>query len=457
MSIVLLNSCLVSQTKDRIQVVSPHPRLGIGTIAAYAREKGFEVAVLDPQAPKMSRETLVQQILARKPCFLGFSAYTEEINDAALIAADVKQQAPETVILVGGYHASALPRQTLEEFAPFDITVIGPGEETLAEIAAGQSLETVNGIAYRAATGEILQNPPRIPSVLLNDLPFPAWDLFALDEYRKGNDASIYGFYLPVEPVRSCPFGCVFCFRNLGPKISEKSPARVLAELQHNISAYNTDSFWFHVGCFPLKRNHCVEICEGILREKMDIRWSSFTRVDLVDRELLTLMKRAGCESLNIGIESGSEEILKECSKGITPDRAVQSVKLCKEAGIRPTLNFIIGFPQETPETIKATKRLAHRLIPYAESINFAIMTPFPGTKVYDLAVRNEMGLSLRSTNWSDYGKQAGLALGHARFPDDQLRTYQARLYLSCYLRMPWRMLKLFSFARAKQLLDRLW
>ena len=290
-------------------------------------------------------------------------------------------------------------------------------------------------------------NPPRSEPLPLDDLPFPAWDLYDLPTYGAG---------LPIEPLRGCPYGCVFCFRALGRGVTYKSPERFVDEIADAQHRYGATFFRFLAGTFPLKRSHGVEICERILSRGLRITWEASTRVDVIDRDLLKLMKRSGCTTLQLGIESGDPEILRFCSKGITPGRCLEAARHCREIGIGVGLNFILGLPHETPATLRATFALAWRLRPYAERANFAILVPFPGTRVYDMALRGENGIGLRTRDWSDFGKQAGFALRHANFRNGVLQRYQSLFYVLYYLGSPGRALRQASRGRVSHVLRRL-
>jgi len=446
--VVLLNSSFVSERKDKIEHIQPHLRVGIASIAAYLRESGFRVAVVDSQAPTANLDRLVAGVVSRKPRFLFLSAYTIEINDAARVAESVKKQIPDLKAVIGGYHVSAIPLETMKEFAAFDIGVIGEGEHTAREILDGKEPAEIRGIIHRNGSSEIIRTPPREGRIALDTLPMPAWDLYDLKSY----DA-----VLPVEPLRGCPFSCTFCFRTVGKEVTYKSPPRVLAEIKRGIDEFGIHSYRFLAGTFPLKKSHAVEICEGIIREGYEIDWSSSVRIDTVDEELLRLMKKAGCSILQLGIESGDPEILRRCAKGITPEMAEETVRACKRIGLKVGANFILGLPHETRESVEKTYRLSIRLRRYVDSVNFAVLVPYPGSEIYELTSRNAGGVGLpENADWADFGKQSGTALKHANFQEGELQKLQARFYLKYYLGCPWKVVELFSLGRALQVLKRL-
>ena len=386
--------------------------------------------ILDPQADGSDLQQIAEKIRQTEPDLLGLSAHTEEINDAAEIAEAVKESRPETATVIGGYHVSALPSETLAEFGSFDLGVVGEDEFPLLAIAEGKAPRETQGIVFRDDHGKIVRNETGDELPSLANLPLPAWDLF---------DLRAYGNLLPVEMVRACPFSCPFCFKGAtGRRVRYKPPERVLDEIGHLVRVHGVREFFFaSSGTFPVDRDHAIAVCKGIIERGSRIRWFTGTRVDLVDEELLTLMKQAGCFGINFGIESGDPDVLEHCRKGITLDLAERAVKLCHGLGLETELGFILGLPGETRQSLENTRRFAARLRPYSTLANFAILTPFPGTQVYDMALRNQGGLRIKTTDWRAYSKQAGEALLHDNFAEGELKRYQAKMYLSYYFGSP--------------------
>lgn len=445
--VLFLNSCFISRRKDKIEHTYPHLRIGISSIAGYLQSRRVAVSVLDPYLNNTSLGDLVTQILAAKPDYLGLQSYTEEIVDACRIASAVKEKAPEIRVVLGGYHVSALPVETLSEFPVIDIGVVGQGERTMGDIVSGTPLPAISGIVYRDSAGQVVLTSRRSNVIALEDLPLPAWELFDVKRYDSE--------YFPIEPLRACPFNCAFCFRASGRKVYYKSPEKFIGELRHYTESLGIKRFWFQAGSFPVRRSHAVAICEGILASGLKVIWTAATRVDLIDQEMIALMRRAGCESLRLGIESGDVEILNFSSKGITPELSMRVLEMCRKVGMKTMCNFILGLPFETQDSLMATYRMALEVLKHSDEVNFGILVPYPGTKVYEMAQKGEGGIHLRTHNWSDFGKQVGLSLQHDNFLEGELQKYQSRFYLGCYLRHPFKALQFYSFGRAMQVLRR--
>lgn len=444
--VVLLNSCFIRRRRDYLQDTGPHLRVGVASLAAFLRRGGVPVAVLDPQAEKLTLERLVARVAELSPRWLGLTAYTEEVADAHLIARAAKKTLPGLGVIAGGPHVSALPRESIAEFDRFDLVCLGEGERTLLDVVRGRPRAEIPGLAGRSDGGQVFVNAPG-PRLDMDELPFPAWDLYRLERYPRR---------LPVEPLRGCPGRCSFCFRALGREVRYRSPGRIVAEMRENIAAYGVRDFIFEAGTFPLGRRHALETCRAIAAGCPGVRWTASTRAEMLDRELVALMKASGCSRVEIGVESGDERILRACGKKQSPALVARRVAMAARAGIALELNYILGFPEETISSTAATFRLAHRLRRHAANANFAILTPFPGTDIYRQAVSGRGNIALRSRDWADFCKQGGMAARHRGFPGRRQVLIQYVFYLSYYLLSPRQARGKASPARAAALLEKL-
>lgn len=419
---------------------------GVASMAAYLRARGHEVHVLDARIEKLDATGLAGRVVALKPDYVGLTSITAEIHDSAAVAAAIKCLAPGVVTVVGGVHASALPVRTLEEFESFDIAVAGEGEIPLGEIVDGRPWGEIHGIVFRNGDGSVVSNPPQEKSVSLDDLPPPAWDLYDLQRYQAP---------LAVEFVRGCPFPCTFCFRTADRRARLRSPESSLDMLEFLTRKYPVREWYFSSnGTWPLGRAHGIKVCEGILARGLKIRWSASVRVDLVDEELLALMRRAGCGFVDFGIESADGDVLRAAAKGLNNEQTERIVKACYKLGIETELNFLIGLPFETRETIESTRRLVATLRRWSTLANFAILVPYPGTRVWDMATRNEGGIRFKTMDWREYTKQSGRAVVHENFKEGELVKLQTSLYMTYYLGSPRKVLQLVTSRNARILLQ---
>ncbi|HPU98459.1 MAG TPA: radical SAM protein [Candidatus Hydrogenedentes bacterium] len=435
MKIILFNSCFIERSVDPLQRIDPHLRVGVAVIAACLREAGHVVRVVDPQVDKRGIDEVVHEIVQDEPDLVGFSAFTEEIIYASYIAEKIRVICPSAKLIVGGYHASAVPERTLREFPVFDLAVVGEGEQTMLEIVNGVSYENIPGLAWRDTNGTVHLNPSRQEAISLDSLPPPAWDLF---------DLSSYSFRIPVEPSRTCPFRCAFCFQATFSKTRYKDPVKVVDDVERAVRQLGARQISFgSAGAFPLNRNHGLAVCRELRSRNITIPWLTTTRADVLDRELLMAMRETGCCYISLGIETGDQDILSRCNKGLRLEQAEETIRLIHEVGIESELCFIIGLPGETEESLLKTERFAIAMRPYATLASFAILTPFPGTEIFRMAECGEQGLGLSTQDWRRFSKQSGFALQHSSLTFSQLRRWQARLYLKFYFGSPFKTLRL--------------
>jgi len=447
------------ETKDVKQMDSQFPRIGIAYIAAYLKKNGHQVKILDAIALNLDIKKIKDELKKETPDFIGLGPFTEEIFRAYKVCEIAKEINKNIITVFGGPHASAMPKETLEEFPLVDYVVCGEGEETFLNLVNGKNPADIKGIAYRN-NENIIVNEPACPIENLDDLPYPAWDLYPLNEYRGSLNKNFYrkmdipNLELPVLSIRGCPGNCNFCYK-IYKGLKLRDPIKVVNEIEFLIKTYGATDIFFSEGTFFVKSEHGLKICKELIKRGLNkkISWVAETRVNMVDEESLKLMKEAGCEELYYGIETGDEKILKNSKKGITFDQMISAIKLTKKAGIKPTCFSIIGHPYETEESIYKTINLLIKL--NSDMMNMAIMMPFPGTEIREMALRSEGNYRLLSNDWSIYTKQQGGPLELVNLPLKKLQKLQSQGYIKYFLRLkkiPY-ILNHFSFKRIGEIL----
>ena len=182
-----------------------------------------------------------------------------------------------------------------------------------------------------------------------------------------------------------------------------RSPEKVVDEIKYVHKIFGTRTFRFEDDSFTLNKEYVTKICELLIKEKLGITWACETRADTITGDVAKIMKAAGCQSVDIGVESGDEETLKRIKKGITIKQAKDAIKTLKESGIDAATLFVIGFPWEDEEKIKSTVSLMEELDTFYA--NYAIATPYPGTELYNICVSE--GLIPKDINWSTFFQQS--------------------------------------------------
>ena len=428
MRVTLLHPASKSHRRPRRRGRGPG-HLGLGYLAACLLAKGHEVRVLDAKNEVVTDEGLRQHLREFEPEIFGVTAMTHEIHVAAEACAIAKQVCGDIWTVIGGPHTTALPERTLDEFPPVDIAVIGEGEITITELAEAKGrgavppeLENILGIAVRVGD-RVLRTGKRPWLENLDELPFPAWELFPRARWG-------------VMSSRGCPFGCIFCQRVLGRKVRLRSVDNVLAEFDALEKRVGQHEIWFRDETFGLNKHWADEfLAKAIARNKRKgyvWGWGGNSRANLADLDRYRRMKESGCYGLGFGVESGDEEILKRVTKSITPEMAVHAIATAQKAGLKAGAFFILGHPGETWRTALKTVHLAART--RADSIAVGVMVAYPGTEIWNMARAGEYGYKLLSEDWRVYDKYFGNTLSVKGLSHRQLEFLQSLTYVWYYV-----------------------
>jgi len=356
--------------------------LGIGYLAAVLEEKGHNINIIDCQALKLTHSDVENEIRKRKPDIVGVTSTTLTYKSALSTVEAAKNAAPNCLTIYGGCHATFWDEEALHECPQLDLVVRGEGENTLLEIAekieSGKDSHRVLGITCRK-NDRIIKNPDRPYIENLDELPFPALHLFSLERYRK------YGkIIFPLMASRGCVYWCDFCtaVRMFGRKYRVRTPKNVVAEIEFLHRKYKEDQFTFYDDALTVNQDRVEEMCDEILNRNLKIKWDCETRVDMLTKELLTKMKKAGCIALWLGVESGSQKMIDAMGKGITIEQTVRAFRWARDAGLIAAASLILGFPGETKESAWETIKLVERIKP--DEIGIHVATPYPGTPMYE-------------------------------------------------------------------------
>ncbi len=333
-----------------------------------------------------------------KPDIVGILVRTPMLISALKISRLVKEWNKNCIIVWGGPHATIMPEESMRQ-PEVDFLAYGEGEKTLLElvktIESGGDFSGINGIYYKKEKGEIVRNQPREYLKNLNDLPFPGRHLvFDEDYYPEGSMPDLMG-------SRGCPFSCSYCsaYSLWGRNVRFRSVPNVIEEVKVLRDRYNCTTIHFVDDSFTCNPAWVKELCEALIREKLDVKWGCLTRVNLINDELLKIMVEAGCYRADVGVESGSPRILKMMRKGITLEDVLRGDRLFDKYGIGWTAFFITGFPYETIEDLKATESFMKKINPYRIVLNN--FTPYPATEDYERA--KELGVLPKNMDWSHF------------------------------------------------------
>lgn len=379
-----------------------YPPLGLMYIAAAVRQKlKIKVTILDAHLHKIGTEGIKKEILRQRPDVVGITATTFTLLDALAAAVAVKEAAPSVHLCVGGPHTSIYQDETIR-LPAIDSIVVGEGEEAFVELIQAliekKPLTGIKGLVFKAPDKTIVNNGPRDFIADLDSISFPARDLIDYQRYR----SLIAEHYTSTTIIssRGCPYNCLYCYHAFGRKYRVHSISYMLQEIRACLEL-GIREFWYFDDNFTVDRQRVIAFCTRIIEEKLKIMWHVRTRIDLIDRELLERLRAAGCRRLFIGIESGNEKIIKVLRKDIELAKVREQIKLIKSFGFEIYLDFMIGSPGETAEDIKKTISFAISLDP--DYVQFAITTPYPGTDLYLLGLKNGI---LKEDVWQKFAVQ---------------------------------------------------
>ena len=378
------------------------PPLGIASLAAYVREKGWSVDVIDSIALGLSADDVVRRIVEAEARVVGFSALTGNFARAVFCAKKVRETCPDVLIAVGGHHATIMPLEVLRENTSIDLTVVGEGEATLLDIlerfkstgfdrerflAGDGEVSNIRGVGIRSGGAPVLtEKRPFITD--LDALPFPARDLLPVKSYIPLPNQYLRRPVVHMTAIRGCPFACSFCSNNavFGRKIRSRSPRRTVDEIEHVTGEYGAREISFWDDTMTVRREWMMDFCREIVERNLDVTWTGYARADTVDPEMLKTMKQAGCWNLFYGFEAGDQRLLDNINKKTTLETMRSAAKWTHEAGIEVRGSFMLALPGETPELARKTIDFAIELdCDYAQ---FCITTPYPGTRLWSEAPR---------------------------------------------------------------------
>ena len=385
--------------------------IGLTYLAAVLREAGYETVIFDVDAIQkgtsldfteeykrleLYREGLnndkhgvwqdIKHVLEDyKPDLVGITAMTTKFGSVLKTAEVVKKHNSRCKVVVGGSHPTFLPEQTLKS-KDIDMVVRGEGERTFLElikaIESDSDLEAVQGISFKR-DGSIIHNQPRKFIEDLDQIPFPARGLLMNQKNYTSEDVGV------IMTSRGCPFNCSYCCHMWQKKVRNRSIDNIIKEIKEVKQQYGTRQFEFKDDTFTLNRKRIIQLCEGLISEKLKVNWGCTTRANLIDEELIKKMKKAGCNVIKLGIETGSEKILKDTKKGVTFEQMREAAKLLNEHNLFWSGYFMVGLPTETEEDIRKTCEFMEELNPHYAGLG--VYNPFPKTELFEQGVR--MGL----------------------------------------------------------------
>jgi len=375
--------------------------IGLASIAALLLKNSFEVDVLDCSALNLGIEGIRDKIKSSQPDLVGISAMTPMIFESYKIAEAVKNGC-NAQVAIGGVHPSLCPEEVVEnEFV--DYAIVGEGEYVFLDLCKAirdkKGFDGIKGVYY------LEEGKPKYNGVCeltenLDDLPFPAVDLFPLDKYHQSIGET--SKFMTMITSRGCPYMCTYCVNSsnalFGKKYRTMSAERVVSEIQFYVEKYGVTEIDFYDDNFTSDVKRLVKFCDLLQQKGIKIKWKCSSRVETIDEGILRKMKDAGCYLIAYGVESGDRDILNSVKRFTSFEKVEEVFSLTHKVGIRTVAYFMIGFPDETKETIKRTVDFAIKIDP--TYVQFSLITPYPHTQMFTDYL--DQGLLLEK-DWSKY------------------------------------------------------
>jgi radical SAM superfamily enzyme YgiQ (UPF0313 family) len=396
-----------SLRKEYISVQVP---VNLGYIASSLVSEGARVTIKDFVVERYQRDSFLAEIRRRQPLFVGFTSMTSSLPFVHFISRHIKTLNAGIMTVLGGVHASALPLKTLLELSHIDFIVVGEGEITIRELynemRGTQDYRSVKGIAFRdKVAAEPCMTPRRSLIENLDDVIFPAFELFKTEQYRNAHVSR--GFsreqlaIMELLTSRGCPQNCIFCAGhiNYGNSVRFRSAENIIKEIETYSRIRRVEHISIEDDVFTLNKALVKEL--GVYLRHKNITWNCNARVDSVNQDIAFGMVQDNCRKVSFGIESGSDRILRLSKKNITISQIKDAFRAFRKAGIRHIEgNFMLGsHMDETIDDIKMTEDLIFTLQP--DFITLTVMCPFPGTEAY--AIMEKEGLLPRQKNWLNF------------------------------------------------------
>jgi radical SAM superfamily enzyme YgiQ (UPF0313 family) len=403
--------------------------------ATHSRNHGIESVFLDAQFERERFDTLLLEGMPGYGAVVILSSTQSFQSDVALLG-KLKACNPQLKTILFGSHPTFMPNYCLSSPA-VDYIVMREPEDTIREllqsIDAGNGHEGIPGIGYRDADNAVRITPPR-PFMNMDDLPIPDRSLLPprVDYF---NPVVKKMPYTTIQTSRGCPGKCIFCTAPefYGNKIRCRSTDRVLDEL-HEIKKLGYREVFFRDETFTAYKKRNLEICGRMVQDKLNLSWIANGRVDLVDREAMSAMKKAGCHMIKFGVETSSDALLKTYRKNTTAEQARQAFAYAKEVGLDTHAHLVIGGPGESEKTIADTIAFVKEIAPTTAS--FGILTPYAGTKLFEDVAQDHPEIRDGSaSNMSNLHVSGFYSESVCGISGDILAKWLTRCYRSFYLR----------------------
>jgi len=408
------------------------PSLPLLQLAAWIRQAGFPIQLIDLHAENLYPKDATPRVQEYDPQIVALTAKTLGWPAVIEVAQMVKAACPKAIVVVGGPHLSIYPKESLT-WECFDIAVVGDGEETFLDICeaveSGSSLEDIPGTCVRKG-GEIVMNASRSVPKDIDKYPMPAWDLVDVNRYHC---LTLLKPFATMVTTRGCPWHCGYCSQVYSDKLRFRDPVLVVDEMEWLVKNHGVREIVMFDETFTIGKKRMRKFSEEVLRRDLKVKFNIRARVDTVDREVLELLKRAGLRSIHMGVEAGTDRVLKIMNKQITREQTERAFRIAREVGIETRGYFMVGYYDSTPQDVEEMIKFSASL--GLDWASYSVATALPATDLYRIA--QERGY-VDGDFWRRYTINGGGPIPQLEtetFTAERLRQYRTKAYLNFYLR----------------------
>ena len=375
------------------------PPIGLAYLASSLRAAGHDAEILDINLWRWTDDEVRDRLKTSDADVFGITGLISQYTYNLELAALLKELHPDRPVVQGGMMVAAMPRIMMEESPHTDFVAVGEGERTIVELAdalEGQRpIASVDGLWYRdpAKPGEFIVTGHRADIPDIDTLPYPAFDLVDIPAYHRsrGRAKEMHKIYqnkpfIPLLATRGCPYRCTYCHRFADERLRHRGTEAVLGEIDHWRQMYGVEYVEFQDELWGLSKKRAKEFCEAIIATGWGVTWGCSIRLNVIDEDIIRLMVKAGCIFVSFGVESGSEQILKNMGRPMKRETIVRGWSLVKKYQLNHLPSFMIGYVGETPETIRETVDLVCEMDVGSFAGWFRYVTPLPGTELYEIA-----------------------------------------------------------------------
>jgi len=407
----------------------------LAILAAIAENEGHEAKIIDAELEKISIEDSIPLIKDFNPDIIAMTGMTPFFNVIEEAALKLKENNIQAKICVGGPHVSIMEEKVLTD--QFDYAFMGEGEEPwkkfLNVLEADGPLSEVPGLVYRDEDQVIKKTAKTNTSKNLDIYPRPAYHLLKMGDYKLGTLKGRLPFS-SIQLVRGCPWKCIFCASDQleTTRILKRSVSTIVDEIEGLVNTYGIKHFMIIDDVLTLVRKTTVEFCNQLIERKINISFEGSTRANLLDDELVGLMKKAGLIRLSFGLETVDEDMRKTMNKKVPLDSYREANALLNKYNIEALNSVMIGLPGESEENVWKTLNFLKGAREVKQA-NFAIAVPYPGTVFHEMATSGENDIELLTEDFTEYKRYGHAVTNVGKLTSQDLLRLQNEGFVSIY------------------------